>query len=181
MPHKASLFVEFSFAEANREESRLLNRMFNFQPKPSIGRLWAGGYAYGYEGATVDLLGLNNTTMAHATREKVGLKNHAAFNKDAFYKIAPDLIGCVPLQDTTNYVMAENTPHFNQNFENNVLKRIFLDSPFIRLYTPVIITEEGKRGGVFSYVHKNYLDSLRKHNLRITVLTRKEKKDEQPK
>jgi len=63
-----------------------------FPPRPSIGRILAGGYAFFYEGPTVDLMGLNNTLMAHANGLKEGLKNHASFDKPTFYKLRPDFV-----------------------------------------------------------------------------------------
>ena len=45
-----------------------------------------------YEGPIVDLLGLNNVAMAHSPGERRGRKNHAAFNRDVFYRQAPDLV-----------------------------------------------------------------------------------------
>ncbi len=40
----------------------------------------------------VDLMGLNNPRMAHAPGDRRGFKNHAAFNRDVFFAIAPDLV-----------------------------------------------------------------------------------------
>jgi hypothetical protein len=61
---------------------------------PSQGVLTAGGTAYAYNGATIDLLGLNNVRMAHATAvKKEGLmKNHASFVPEVFYELAPDIV-----------------------------------------------------------------------------------------
>ncbi|MFL5786926.1 MAG: hypothetical protein ACJ748_02645 [Flavisolibacter sp.] len=174
-PYKASLLNDFSFAESYKQESYLLNDFFNFTPRPSIGRIWAGGYAYGYEGETVDLMGLNNTAMAHAQKIKVGLKNHASFDKQAFYKLHPDLLNGTIVKDTTGFEPEENKPDFEKGFEYGVFKGIYKDSEFIHTYTPVLIGAHNKPFFYFSYVRNNYIDSLRNHNMTVTILERKKK------
>ena len=37
-------------------------------------------------------MGLNNTLMGHSSGDRIGIKNHAAFNKKVFYKLNPDVI-----------------------------------------------------------------------------------------
>jgi hypothetical protein len=85
---------EWTIAVQGRENSEKLNRFFKNSPYlPSQGVLTAGGSAYAYCGHTIDLLGLNNSVMAHASKEKDRNlpKNHASFNVDAFFELSPDL------------------------------------------------------------------------------------------
>lgn len=61
-------------------------------PNPSIGTGPAGGIALAYDGEILDLLGLNWTVMAHANPIKVGMRNHASFDKDTFWEHSPDVL-----------------------------------------------------------------------------------------
>ena len=77
-----------------RTYGQQLNELFsNLDTYPSQGVLTAGALAYAYNGKTYDLLGLNNTKMAHADKEKnpKAPKNHASFNKGVFYELSPDI------------------------------------------------------------------------------------------
>ena len=175
VPYKVSLLNDFSFAESHRQESEILNRFFNYTPKPSIGRIWAGAYAFAYNGATIDLMGLNNILMAHATKEKVGLKNHASFDKNTFYILKPDLV-ITEFIDTTNFQLPENTHGFNNSFDNNAMKNIFRDDKFVSLYLPVLINNRELNKTLFTYVRNDYIDTLNKHDLQIKILPREQPK-----
>ncbi len=85
---------EWIISAEGRKQSEKLERFFSTLPKlPSQGVLIAGGTALEYDGITIDLLGLNNTQMAHSKRlsDDRNLKNHAAFNKDVFFNQKPDI------------------------------------------------------------------------------------------
>ena len=172
VPYKVSLLNDFSFAESHRKESEVLNKFFDYTPKPSFGRIWAGGYAFAYNGPTVDLMGLNNTLMAHATKEKIGLKNHAAFDKNTFYRLKPDLLISVIVGDTTNFILPENSRDFDNSFDNNAMKNIFRDEEFINLYLPVLVTNNNLYMTLFTYARKDYIPILREHGLEIKILKR---------
>lgn len=86
---------EFWIAYEGREHAQMLNTFFgDLQDLPSQGLITAGGYAYAYNGESIDLLGLNNTKMAHNSKQKNAHlpKNHASFNKEVFYQLAPDVV-----------------------------------------------------------------------------------------
>ena len=85
---------EWKIAIDGRNQSEQLNAFFSSDTLPSQGVLTAGGTAYAYNGATIDLLGLNNVRMAHATAvKKEGLmKNHASFVPEVFYELSPDIV-----------------------------------------------------------------------------------------
>lgn len=171
-PYRFSLLPEFSGAEKNMNESLWLNKFLDFNPRPSIGRVWAGAYAFTYEGNTVDLMGLNNTLMAHALPVKKGTKNHAAFDIKTFFKLKPDLFGGQSVADTSGFIMPENTPDFKESFENQIFKGMYLDPTFIDLYRPALITNPSYKESYFSYVRKDYIDTLRQHNMGVNLLTR---------
>jgi hypothetical protein len=176
VPYKVSLLNDFSFPYLYRQVSTELNGFFDFSPKPSIGRIWAGAYAFAYDGPTIDLMGLNDTLMAHANPVKVGLKNHASFDKPSFYKLHPDFVDGYFLTpaELRRFELPENTPDFDQkSFESGVLKGIFRDSAFIRQYQPVLIGRAPYQQCFFTYARVDYLDSLRQKNFQITTLQRK--------
>lgn len=83
---------ELVAAERGRRLGRALSLAFRSEPRPTVGAFVVGGLGYAYEGRTLDLLGLNNRTMAHAARERYGPKGHAAFRKETFYALRPDLL-----------------------------------------------------------------------------------------
>jgi len=172
VPYKLSLYYDFSFAEANKQESIVLNKLFSYSHKPSIGRIWAGGYAFAYDGPTIDLMGLNNTLMAHAIPEKKGLKNHAAFDKKTFYILKPDLLNGQLVNDTTHFVFKETQPGFSESFEWNAFKGIYKDQPFQEMYLPVLIKDPTRTIVYFTYARKDYVDTLRSHDLSVEIIQR---------
>ncbi len=91
---KTPLAHEWKIAIEGRNQSEELNAFFMNDALPSQGVLTAGGTAFAYKGMTIDLLGLNNVRMAHATAvKKEGLmKNHASFVPAVFYALAPDIV-----------------------------------------------------------------------------------------
>ena len=92
---------DFTLAIRGRALGDLLNKFmkrieFNADAVPdtqpmSLGTLTTGGIGYTYAGRKLDLLGLNNVSMAHSAGDRRGNKNHAAFNRDVFFELMPDL------------------------------------------------------------------------------------------
>lgn len=93
---KSALKHEWNIAIEGRSLGDKLSNFFvNESTLPSQGVLVAGGTAYTYKGKTIDLMGLNNTVMAHADKikDKNLLKNHASFNKRSFISYNPTFFG----------------------------------------------------------------------------------------
>ncbi len=82
--------LEIGIADDMRRIGAAFNRTFPDRP-PSVGVIVAGGFALEYRGPTIDLMGLNNVAMAHSSGPRDGTPNHAAFNQDVFYALAPDV------------------------------------------------------------------------------------------
>ena len=85
--------IDYEFALA--EDARYMGRFFsNFfadaASYPSIGVIVAGGVKMTYQGDIIDLMGLNNIKMGHGEGKRLGVKNHAAFEKAIFYELQPD-------------------------------------------------------------------------------------------
>lgn len=85
---------EYHLAQEGRKIGIQLGTMFASGPKPTWGVIAAGGSSYGYAAGTcIDLMGLSNVDMAHATTVRQGApKNHQAFDPATFYRQKPDLL-----------------------------------------------------------------------------------------
>ena len=73
---------------------------------------------------------MNNVEMAHATKIKMGPRDHASFDKNVFYKQHPDII--IPFEAKNDTVGKRNlektlTP---ASSNNHYLKSIFDDEKF---------------------------------------------------
>jgi hypothetical protein len=88
---------EFSISENGIKQGNTLVKIFvenNYLP--SIGVITSGGIARTYPGPIVDLMGLNNSLIAHFKGDRKGIKNHAAFEKDTFFMLDIDLLLFAP-------------------------------------------------------------------------------------
>jgi arabinofuranosyltransferase len=89
---------EWGISKSGFKNAQFFNTFFsNLIKYPSVGVITTGGFGYKYSGETIDLLGLNNTEMAHFSRIKKGLKNHGSFEESVFFKQLPDVLvsnGC---------------------------------------------------------------------------------------
>lgn len=108
---------EFDIAESGIQRGTLFNALFADAPRfPNVGVIVAGGIARTYEGPLTDLMGLNDTVVAHFPGKRKGTKNHAAFELAAFSLLDVDVIDDV----ITGFV-----------FSDKVLKKLFETSAFI--------------------------------------------------
>ena len=119
---------EFFIAKNEIENGTRLNVLFQ-ENLPTIGFGSAGGIAYGYNGFVYDLMGLNNTLMAHADREKNGPKGHQSFNKSVFYTLAPDILmpRAVPTDNRINFSQIQAYYTNTNSWDNLIFKNIFND------------------------------------------------------
>lgn len=83
---------EFEIAKKGRTLGTTLN---GFTPRknsyPTVGVITAGGIATTYDGPIIDVMGLNNVAVAHYHGPRYGVKNHAAFSEDVFFRQRPIL------------------------------------------------------------------------------------------
>jgi hypothetical protein len=145
---------------------------------PSVGILAAGGFAYIYKGYTVDLMGLNSTLMAHAQPVKHGVRNHASFDVNTFWKLMPDVVGTFYggeiITDTAKFILPENTDLFrNGMFVYKAYKQLFDYPRFIDSYLPALVRNKQKDYYVFAYYHRPFLDSLDRNCFEVILLQRK--------
>lgn len=147
---------EFSLAELGRGAGETLNDLFPETALPNVGAIAVGGIGFSYRGRIIDLMGINNLEMAHASRLRIGQKNHAAFNKDIFYRQLPDLLihfgeSCGPQID-----LAEDL------WIIKVLKGLPSEPKFREHYRPIIISSENRfteRHGLCGYAKKSFFDN----------------------
>jgi hypothetical protein len=158
--HDSQLRVEFHIAERERASGVRMSRLFDGLPAPpSVGVITAGGLKYEYEGDVVDLMGLNNLHIAHNGGRRIGLKNHAAFEKASLYELQPDLVAPT-LVDRSSWRYSPGAIH--GSFNNEVLRGIFDDAAFRSIYRFCLITERGpgRQPALAVWVHHRRLQEL---------------------
>lgn len=123
---------EFNVARSERRNGLFIQELFSSLPKlPSIGVIASGGIKYSYSGEIIDLLGLNNTVMAHNHGERIGYKNHAAFEVETFFQLEPDIVW--PRDVDANWTYSETD--LRERWENTLgFKGLFNDPRFLDLY-----------------------------------------------
>jgi hypothetical protein len=119
---------EYRLVERGVEFGNFLN---DFESRPTIGVGPAGGIALAYDGQIFDLLGLNWTEMAHANPVKVGMRNHASFDKATFWKHAPDVVSAF------NRACKVGQPLSFWASDDNGFGGLFSDPDFQSSYVPI--------------------------------------------
>jgi len=129
----SEIYGEFRIAEDERKIGEFILAFFSSLPKlPSIGVGASGGIKYSYPGEIIDLLGLNNTIMAHNNGQRDGYKNHAAFEVETFYQLEPDIVLPQVVEQTWKYDEAENKKLWTNNF---IYRGLFDEPRFLELYS----------------------------------------------
>ena len=170
---------DFNHAYNGRTIAEKENKTFEgCRQYPSVGLLAAGGFCYSYKGNTIDLMGLNSTIMAHATRIKKGFRNHASFDVKGFWKLRPDIVGTFYggeiVTDTGKFILPENTEEFRHGmFVYTSYKKIFDSPEFIQTYFPALVRNKETSYFVFAYYNKVFLSSLDSKLFQVILLERK--------
>ncbi|MCX6060329.1 MAG: hypothetical protein NTW69_19560 [Chloroflexi bacterium] len=152
---------EFDIAVKGRDDGQFIREMFVGLPDlPSIGIIIAGGIKYTYPGEVIDLMGLNNLLMAHNNGNRIGVKNHASFEKETFYRLQPDIV--VPeLVFTEGWQYNERT--LRQSWNNKkTLKGLYNDPRFLNLYVFAKIDQKESETdkALIGWFRKDYLNKL---------------------
>ncbi len=151
-----TLMNEFQLALGGRHLGELLNQWNDEISEQSagetgrlsLGTLTTGGVGYTYAGPVLDMLGLNNVQMAHSQGDRKGNKNHAAFHKDTFFELSPDLFA-PRSQRKRPTSRAEVFPFSKGNeFWIEALKGLDEDPRFLAQYAPVELVQRSDDGAV---------------------------------
>jgi hypothetical protein len=160
-----SMKYDFVFPLKQYEYGNMMNRFFKQNNRlPSVGVLSAGAFAYNYRGETIDILGLNNTRMAHAEKSNNmnKVKNHASFNKKVFYELQPDLF--VMLQqaifNTTDTIASKKISIDTTGIFSLVFKNIHLDADFKQQYRYCKIKNKYLPYTIQIFAHERFIHSL---------------------
>ena len=152
MESRSPIEHEFRIAETGIAHGKKLTELFmqGGPSLPSIGVITGGGIARTYSGPIVDLMGLNNSFIAHFKGARKGIRNHAAFEKDAFFRVQPEiLLASPPVPPETN------------NFFVVVLKGIFEDPQFVTQWRYGILSaREDSTLTLRSFVSKRFLENM---------------------
>lgn len=170
---------EFRLAELGREDGLKFNKFFNdLKTLPTIGVDAAGGFAFSYGGEVIDLMGLNNVKMAHALKEKIGMKNHAAFDTTTFFEQLPIIFHGYKkvskfIASDEEPVLLENDPEFNNMHVFRLYKRMFYSPRFINGYLPVVIRKRNADISLMTYCRADFISQLMDSGYDVEILERK--------
>ena len=152
------LQAEFDIAEAGRQQGHRINLLFeNVHPLPDIGTISVGGFKYAYDGYVIDLMGLNNTKMAHNGGDRVGLRSHAAFERRTFYELKPTIV--MPL---VQYSLELRMADQRVSFVDIALKGVLQEKHFRDVYrlAEVRKTTPGGSVALAAWYDRNFLSDL---------------------
>jgi arabinofuranosyltransferase len=160
---KSEINIEFEVADYGRKNGALIQQLFLSLPElPSLGVVTSGGIKYSYDGEIVDLMGLNNTIMAHNHGDRKGIKNHAAFDIPTFYRLQPEIVW--------PQTVIEKNWHYNESvikasWENKEgLKGLFDQPHFLKMYAYAQVSSETDNGyALVAWFKKDLLKRLREH------------------
>jgi hypothetical protein len=170
-PPKTQLNFEFDLAYQGRALGNELNG-FWADEKPSTGVIAAGGFALMYQGKTIDLMGLNDTLMGHSSGDRVGIKNHAAFNKNIFYQLNADLILPKDVDDVKGAEIQYAEFRDTYDFDNMAMKNIFNDSAFKQQYQCAAINKKRMQKTIFAFASNSFINKMEKDtSLSITIIS----------
>jgi len=147
---------EFRIADRGVRRGAGFAELFSREPRlPSIGVIAAGGIKRTYPGTIIDLMGLNNTLVAHSKGDRRGVRSHAAFQKPLFYELDPDIL-----------VLDPEGPAPLDGFENLVLKGLLGDREFNDRYVFADVRKAGwGPGHGRGYFKCAFLEALRQRGL----------------
>jgi arabinofuranosyltransferase len=150
-PHKV-IKDQFQGAEASIQDGSHLRALFSGSPVyPTVAVTAAGGIARTYPGRIVDLMGLNTPEIAHYRGKRRGFKNHAAFEKEMFFRL--------PTMDVL--LAAPPVPPMRKNFASTALKGLLDDPGFVREWRYGVLSRCGDTAGGFkAFYSSRLIDSL---------------------
>jgi hypothetical protein len=150
---------EFSIAVQERLNGERLSAIF--APElPTVGFGSAGGIAYGYQGQVYDMMGLNDTRMAHADAVKSGPKGHQSFNKDVFYAVAPDVLmpRAAGVAEPVSLASVSGSYTNPAGWDNLIFKGLYNDAAFQSRYVLALVWNSAHpEYKCYGYFNRTYL------------------------
>ena len=170
---KGPLCMDLNLANVDRVKGNRLSDFFREAKQyPVFGVISAGAEVYTYAGASIDLLGLNNTSIAHARHEKQGPKNHS-FDKGSFFSLSPDFFVFADFPvDTTNYVIFEKSNTYQREWFQKLYRGLFGEKEFVENYFPVFIFRKDAKEILHTYANKNFLSRLDPTHYSYSIIPR---------
>jgi hypothetical protein len=107
-------------------------------------------------------MGLNNSAMAHHPGDRYGIKNHAAFSKQIFFELSPDIV-ITPLYTLlpARADLLDYQRKYRDGFARRALRDLFRDPSFEATYTLAAIKRTGEPGRrLGGYFRNDYLEDL---------------------
>ena len=150
--------IEFWIAETERNNGLVLSEVFNgCSEKPVLGVITAGGISRTYPGRIVDLMGLNNTTIAHYPGNRFGVKNHAAFEPGLFRELGVELMPFKPTPFNSRVLKGMlETESFVENWRCGRIRKNGTE-----METPPFFVENGFLDRLLSTGDYSFRDSYR--------------------
>ena len=155
---------EFILAEDGRRMGRLLNEVHS--DRPEVGAIAVGGIGFAYEGPINDLMGLNNVEMARHPGDRHGIKNHAAFSKEVFFRQLPEIVVPFGFAGDANWDAAEWRArvqfYIDHRWIIQPLKGLTREAAFLDLYDLAVVSRPGTVDPrwILAYYRKDYLAGL---------------------
>lgn len=159
-----TLRPQFQLAYDDQQNGKDYNEFFApLEKLPNLGVVAAGAIKLTYNGDVNDLLGLNNVEMAHANPIKVGVKNHAAFEKEVFYAQQPEVMNLAFVKGFT--IGSDEYAYSLRNYWNSVLKGIYDDGKFKELYSEAVVYKKDSNKYLFGVFKKDFLEKLKSYEI----------------
>lgn len=162
---------EFRLARDGRALGESLNRIFA-DTLPEIGAIAVGGVKFAYHGPVNDLMGLSNIEMAHHPGPRKGIKNHAAFSKDVFYKQQPPVMVPVALPFRARHFVngpmpQEFSKYIHHRWVLEPLQGLPRETAFRERYTPALVSRADQLTDecIGAFYRNDFLASLRTNDM----------------
>lgn len=152
---------DYDIAHYERLNGAFIQNLFSSLPRlPSVGVIAAGGFKYSYSGEVVDLVGLNNSIMAHNHGDRMGYHGHSAFEIETFYQLQADAISPMTVNELWHYREEE----LKNSWDNQLAFKGLFDQPrFLAYYQYAKICKALPAGcelAVVGWFRKDFLESL---------------------
>ena len=158
---------EFALAKEGRDNGEYLNHAFGEAKPPSLGVVAVGGIKYAYHGPILDLMGLNNVEMAHFPGDRKGIKNHASFSKEVFYRQLPDGVFLLVAADVPDKDLSRAHPFVAKVLGNRwvigPVRGLYDDAEFRARYKLAAVRprEGADPRRVLAFFRNDYLEKLK--------------------